>query len=156
MKETSSTSTTMSRAETVTQSNKKSMQESVPVNFSSEVVNILKDLHSNQNKVNDKLEKLSSQVDSLYDSYSYENDNDYEQYDENVDPDQSFERSDGPQSGCSEPPNKKQKTTEDSVFRKISKKFNPKESVDSEVDEDLASFINSTFRDGYLMRGKVN
>lgn len=150
-KETPGTSMTASSTGAVTQSNKKSTQESVPANFSSEVVNILKELHSNQNKVNDKLEKLSSRVDSLYDSYSYENENEnyeYDQYDENVDPDQSFERSEAPLSVCSEPPTKKQKTSEDSVFKNISEKFNPKETVDSEVDEDLASFINSTFRDG--------
>lgn len=46
-----------------------------------------------------------------------------------------------------EPPSKKQKT-DNSIFKNISEKFNPKETVDNEVNEDLAQFINATFRDG--------
>ena len=149
----------------VTRKNKKSTEAvatRTSANFNSEVVSILKELNSKHNKVTDQLEKLSSRVDNIYESYSQENDfqtydydqyYDYENYEscetENVapvDPDEQFD--DASVSICSEPPIKKQKTAKDSVFKNISEKFNPKESVDSAVNEDLAFFINSTFRDG--------
>lgn len=157
-------SSTKQTAGVVTRTNKKSTEAvatrtTTSSNFNTEIVSILQELNSKHNKVTDQLEKLSSRVDNIYESYSQENDYetyDYDQYDyyescetENeapVDPDQQLD--DASISICSEPPHKKQKTAENSVFKNISEKFNPKESVDSAVNEDLASFINSTFRDG--------
>lgn len=40
--------------------------------YNTEVLTVLKELSSNQNKINDKIEKLSSRVDSLYDNQDYE------------------------------------------------------------------------------------
>ena len=129
--------------------------------FSSEVVGILKELHQNQTKVNERLETLSSRVDAIYnDSYSYdelapydENEFDYEQYPEyddayeNRDLDQSSEAVSSV-SVVSEPPSKIQKLEQDSVFKNISEKFNPKEMVDSNINDELAMFVNSAFREG--------
>ena len=41
-----------------------------------------------------------------------------------------------------EPPCKKQKM-DDSIFKNISEKFNPKKIVDSEINGDLAQFVNN-------------
>lgn len=158
-------SSTKQTAGVVTRKNKKSTEAvatRTSANFNSEIVSILRELNSKHNTVSDQLEKLTSHVDNICESYSQENDfeaceydqyYDYENYKSSetenvapVDPDQQFD--DASVSICSEPPIKKQKTAEDSVFKNISEKFNPKESVDSAVNEDLASFINSTFRDG--------
>ena len=68
---------------------------------------------------------------------------------ENVDPvcsehDQSV---DG-ESVVSEPPNKKQKLEAGSVFKNINDKFNPKETVDNDINSELGDFINTAFREG--------
>ena len=130
--------------------------------FNAEVAGILKELHNNQNKFSDRLEKLSSRVDSLYDySYDVSYDAQYEETSdenyhvqhedayENVDPvcsehDQSV---DG-ESVVSEPPNKKQKLEAGSVFKNINDKFNPKETVDNDINSELGDFINTAFREG--------
>lgn len=137
-------------------SSKPSQQQVVnPVVFNAEVAGILKELNDNQHKISDKLESLSSRVDTLYEyPYEYEQGEQSEQYEahvyenadlENLDPELSLEVS-SVVSEISEPPNKKQKT--DSIFKNISEKFNPKEQVDSEINEELAEFINSAFIDG--------
>lgn len=117
--------------------------------YNTEVLGVLKELNANQNKINEKIEKLSSRVDSFYDNQDYDyNDECY--YDSSAygvanSPtdtlDESYEMF------LSEPPSKKQKT-DDSIFKNISEKFNPKETVDIEINEDLAEFVNATFRDG--------
>ena len=111
--------------------------------FTAEVVNILKELHGNQNKVNERLEVLATRVDKIWDYEEpvYDYGEDYYESENSEYPDQVVDLD-------SEPPTKKQKVSPDSVFKNISEKFNPKESVDLEVNEDLASFVNSTFRDG--------
>ena len=43
---------------------------------------------------------------------------------------------------------KKTKTDEESVFKSLSEKFQNSESVDCEIDEHLAEFINQSFRNG--------
>lgn len=40
--------------------------------YDTEMLGILKELSSNQNKINDKMEKLTSRVDSLYEPQNYE------------------------------------------------------------------------------------
>ena len=118
--------------------------------YNTEVLGVLKELSNNQNKINDKTEKLSSRVDSLYEYDYYEN-----YYDDNAEecvaaiptPHDSVAESFGSQSPLSEPPTKKQKA-DDSIFKNISEKFNPKETVDNEINPDLAEFVNAAFRDG--------
>ena len=53
-----------------------------------------------------------------------------------------------------EPPCKKQKM-DDSIFKNISEKFNPKKIVDSEINGDLAQFVNNTFQDGISDEGQA-
>ena len=57
---------------------------------------------------------------------------------------ESFGSSQSP--SLSEPPTKKQKA-DDSIFKNISEKINPKETVDNEINPDLAEFVNAAFRD---------
>ena len=99
--------------------------------FNAEVTGILKELHENQNKMSDRLEKLSSRVDTIYnypnEEYQYEGSYDYEteQYEdidlENIDPsgNESFESA----SEVSEPPKKMQKLDKNSIFKNISEKL---------------------------------
>ena len=132
--------------------------------YNSEVLGILKELSSNHTIFSDKLEKLSSRVDSIYNgsnecdygdnqsenSYmSNEHyDQDYENYayggdiiqEDTADP--QFLEEDSEES-----PPKKQKT-DGSIFKNISEKFNPKEVTDHDIDSDLKDFINVTFREG--------
>ena len=82
-----------------------------------------------------------------------ENEFDYEQYPEY---DDAYENRDLDQSSeavssvflVSEPPSKIQKLEQNSVFKNISEKFNPKEIVDSNINDELAVFVNSAFREG--------
>ena len=118
--------------------------------YNSEVLGILKELSSNHTIFSDKLEKLSSRVDSIYNgsnecdygdnqsenSYmSNEHyDQDYENYayggdiikEDTADP--QFLEEDSEES-----PPKKQKT-DSSIFKNISEKFNPKEVTDHDID----------------------
>ena len=79
-------SSTKQTAGVVTRKNKKpteAVATCTSANFNSKVVSILKELNSKHNKVTDQLEKLSSRVDNIYESYSQENDfqtYDYDQY----------------------------------------------------------------------------
>ena len=144
-------SATSSTAGGASQGSKPNQQ---PVNFNAEVAGILKELNENQHKINERLDSLSSRMDSMtyeYPGCDYEADH-YEpndQYDngeiENTDPDQSLEGS-SVIYDTSEPPSKKQRT--DSIFKNINVKFNLKEQVDSDVNEELAEFVNSAFIDG--------
>lgn len=111
-------------------------------NVNKEVMLILRDLNNNLNKQNEKveaqnarIEHIAQQLDSFY-------------YDENVDlnePEEleQYETFDTD----SEPPIKIQKT-DDSVFKSLSEKFQSTESVDPEVNDDLAAFVNNAFRNG--------
>ena len=46
------------------------------------------------------------------------------------------------------PLSKKQRTDDGSVFKSLSEKFNKSESVDAEINDDLAGFVNNSFRSG--------
>ena len=128
--------------------------------YNSEVLGILKELSSNQNKFSDKLEKLSSRVDSIYDYDQYvDNQSEGSHITEQFDQDQDFENYpyDAAQDDCADPPlleddcnesSPKQQKTDGSIFKNISEKFNPKEVTDHDIDLDLKDFINATFRDG--------
>ena len=132
--------------------------------YNSEILGIHKELSSNHTKFSDKLEMLSSRVDSIYngsnecdyDDNQSENsymstehyDQDYENYayggdiiqEDTADP--QFLEEDSEES-----PPKKQKT-DSSIFKNISEKFNPKEVTDHDIDSDHKDLINVTFREG--------
>ena len=122
--------------------------------YNSEVLGVLKELSSNQNKINDKLEKLSSRVDSLYE-YGQENEYEDEEADRSWN---AFVYGDSDQEESTDPPMQedpcdvecppKRQKTDASVFKNISDKFNPKEVTDNDIDEEFAEFLNSAFRDG--------
>ena len=98
------------------------------MNFNAEVAGILKELNENQHKINERLDSLSSYMDSMtyeYPGCDYEADH-YEpsdQYDsgeiENTDPDQSLEGSSVVYDN-SEPPSKKQKQNQSSRISMLS------------------------------------
>ncbi|MEW8548333.1 MAG: hypothetical protein AB2693_32925 [Candidatus Thiodiazotropha sp.] len=132
-------------------------QTITPAMFNSEVAGILKELHDNQTKISNKLDNLSTRVDNIYDYSNEEYEGSLDTYDaeqyenvcvdgdfENVDPNETYEGA----SVVSEPPTKIQKLDKSSIFKNISDKFNPKEVVDSDINEELAEFINSAFREG--------
>ncbi|MES9883155.1 MAG: hypothetical protein ABW185_20010, partial [Sedimenticola sp.] len=81
-----------------------------------------------------------------YDDYECdENVSEYHPYDpENCIDTESLEEG----ASAYEPSLKKQKMSEHSVFKNLCDKFNHKEVVDSEVNDDLVGFINTAFRDG--------
>ncbi|MEW8548536.1 MAG: hypothetical protein AB2693_33970 [Candidatus Thiodiazotropha sp.] len=119
--------------------------------FNKEMMGILQELNtkltSQAEKVdgqNARIDQLVQRVDSLY---SYEGDPqlDYEdQYELEEEPCEAPDNL----VHDSEQPAKKTKTDEESVFKSLSDKFQDSESVDCEVDEYLAEFINKSFRSG--------
>ena len=128
------------------------------VNFNSEAIAILREINSNQNKTNDKFEKLSHRVDELYNmqgdyeceaeafpvydtqSFGYYPDND-EQYLECED--ESYVNV----SESNESP-KRPAEEQDNVFAPYLKKFKKIDSVDKDVALPLADIVNTAFRDG--------
>lgn len=117
-------------------------------NFNKEMMSILQELNTKITTQSEKVEgqnartdQLVQRVDSLY---SYEGDVqlDYEEKYEPEDASEDILVHD------SEPPTKKTKTDEESVFKSLSDKFQDSESVDCEVDDYLAEFINKSFRNG--------
>ena len=112
---------------------------------------ILKDLNTKMTKRNEKVEDQNARIDQLVhrvDSFcSYEVDeqlgynDDYEFEDESGENGLIYD---------SEPPMKKTKTDEESVFKSLSEKFQNSETVDCEVAEHLAEFINQSFRNGII------
>ena len=110
--------------------------------YNNEILGVLKELSSNQSKINDKIEKLLSRVDSLYETPVYEYEESDFEYTDARDDEGSFETFHFKNLHA-----KKQKMDE-SIFKNISEKFNPKEVMDSEINDGLAQFVNNTFRDG--------
>ena len=106
---------------------------------------ILKELNSNVLQQGEQIKKLSDRVDFLYDDSNY--DPYYENYDDEYEGTNCLEHT---SPHCDEndsedcPPSKKTKTT----FKGLSDKFLLAEKVDNEVNEDLAQFVNSSFRSG--------
>ena len=116
-------------------------------------MHILRDLNNNLSKQNEKVEAQNERIDKLfqkvesfcsYDEHQLDYDDDG--YDEN-----EFGEPSETGSLCdveSEPPTKKAKIDEGSVFKALYEKFHNSESTDSEVDENLAEIINHAFRSG--------
>ncbi len=122
-------------------------------------------MNQNQTSTREALDKMNRRVDSLYDQFEQpeqlqyddyecdENVSEYHPYDPTIDIDtESLEEGASTYETVIE---KNRKMSEPSVFKNLCDKFNHKEVVDSEVNDDLAGFINTAFRDGSQMNGKM-
>lgn len=121
-------------------------------NVNIEVLKILQELNNTVNKQHSDIQALSSRVDQLYEyDYGYD-ENDCENVDlaGSVPQSNQLSQSETEDNDMEivvgdEPPSKKQKTT---LFKGLSDKFLLAEKVDAEVNDDLALFVNSSFRNG--------
>ena len=113
-----------------------------------EMLSILREMNSNITKQGDQLVKLSDRVDSFYADNGTDYQEEYFEQDDYYEPeaeDESLSHSQFSDENQPPPP-KKQKT--ESLFKDWSDKFQTTEKVDNEVNEDLAHFVNSSFRSG--------
>ena len=119
-------------------------------NFNKELMLILKDLNTKITNQNEKVESRNVRIDQLVhkvDSFCSHEDDEQLDYDDYEPEDDSCEN------GLiqdSEPLMKETKTDEESVFKSLSEKFQNSESVDCEIDEHLAEFINLSFQNGII------
>lgn len=115
----------------------------------SEMLNILKEIRTEQTKTNERVETMNKRIDALYDDdYDYEDNNeDYCQDDED-DACDDVQADENTNSG--EPPSKKQKSSEneETRFTSMGKKFRSGEKCASPINEQLASNITDIFRNG--------
>lgn len=111
-----------------------------------EVLKILQELNTNVNKQGKDLKALSERVDALYESEGDENyDYTAEVYTEDDYLCDSGQVSDhDTESDPLVSPSKKPK----SLFQGLSDKYLLSDKVDSEINNDLASFVNTSFRNG--------
>ena len=122
--------------------------------FNAEAISILREMHNNQNKTNEKVEMLATKVDELYnwgnehyDEYEYEGSQNYEI---DVDDDQlsgiassievinPIEQTDAA----------KRPAEESDVFSRYLKKFKKTDEVDKDINPMLADVVNNAFREG--------
>ena len=91
---------------------------------------------------NTRIEKISQKLNSMY----------YYDDSENLGPDSCIETGDYSQEipvcEVEEPPVKRSRTVDGSVFKTLTEKFQSTESLDAEVNENLASFVNNAFHNG--------
>lgn len=124
--------------------------------YNKEVMHILRDLNNNLSKQNEKVEAQNERIDKLFQKVESFYQNDEQQFDGvDYNYDDCYESDSGEpcESGSVhelelEPPTKKAKTDDSSVFKALYEKFQNSESTDSEVDENLAEIINHAFRNG--------
>ena len=110
-----------------------------PSSMNKEMISILREMNTNLNKQSDKLEKLSQRVDYIYE---YDDTCDNEGfYDEDFETVQETECL----SDIVEPCAKKPRCEK---FKDLSEKFQIVDKVDNEINDDLAQFVNSSFRGG--------
>jgi len=131
-----------------------------PKDVSKEVLLILQEMNVNLNKQSSKIEKQDDRIEEIYnrlDTAPYEHYDESYNYDESA---ESYYENDQGTDGAAievesqasdthpvggEPPQKKQKA---GVFSSLSQKFLQREDVDNEVNDDLANFVNQSFRAG--------
>lgn len=130
----------------------KPQELSNPGALNKEVMLILRDLNNNMNKQNEKVEQQNNRIElisqKLDSFYSYDDNNGVQDeyceiVDEGCDDSSLYE-----DSSEVEPPQKKQKTDDASVFKSLTDKFQNSETVDCEINDDLAFFVNNAFRNG--------
>lgn len=108
-------------------------------------------------KQDERIEQISQKLESWFDDPGEEYD-DY-QYDceYSVHDDESEISCNQPdKDASSEPAPKKQKTSENSIFKSLGEKFLQVETVDNEVNDDLANFVNTAFRSGISEEKQVD
>ena len=116
---------------------------------------ILKELNATMSKHGEHLQKLADRVDTLYDDSYYEYSDtgatgmDYDYYDDGT----ASQLSQFTGKECSESDSHSQcddisVKIQGTTFKGLSDKFLLAEKVDSEVNDDLAEFVNSSFRNG--------
>lgn len=120
--------------------------------FNQECLLILREMNSNINKTNNKVEQLTQRVDNLYEGeeqffdYEYpysENNNNYEQYDELGQDCVSVISSNTDKRSFDEV-----EDDDEDIFTSFIKKFKKADKVDPEVNQKIADMINATFREG--------
>jgi len=128
---------------------KKVPQKESPVE--KEVLLILREMNAKLNaqdarllKQEEKLESLNVNLTTCSDQYDYGEDYnvDYEQYEDSEVQNPEYQDTSSTVSVESE------KKGEKSVYRTVADKITRKEIVDNEINDDLAAFVNSSFRDG--------
>lgn len=134
----------------MTQSSKQNQPPPTSGAMNKEMISILREINANINKQGNKLENLSERVDSLYEGYDY----DYFEGEEectvensdsvNLDFD-SETHSHESASEFLEPAPKKPRTE---TFKDLSEKYQTSDKVDAEINDDLAQFVNRSFRSG--------
>lgn len=121
------------------------------VGFTKEISSMLKQVSENQNKLSDRFDQMSNRVDNLYQYVpSYDTgDEDYQEVD-NYECNESGSNpsADGENlDQCAEPTAKRLKL-DGGLFGSLADKYKHTELLDNEVDEQLANFVNSSFRGG--------
>ena len=131
-----------------------------PAAFNAEAIAILREMHSNQNKTNEKVETLALKVDELY---NFDYDNEYDNFEEQQDLDLYEDPHDTADETSthgssihidiaeSEGTSKRPMTSEDAddpVFGRYLKKFKKSDPVEKEVNPGLAKLVNNAFREG--------
>lgn len=127
---------------------------SSPIDFNAEAIAILRQMNTNQNKTNEKVEQLSQRVDEIYnmseqcddycDDYEYENCDPSMMYGEQEEDISSLSG----MSGTSQQKRQVEESESDGVFASYLKKFKKTDSVEEEINPQLASIVNNAFREG--------
>ena len=129
-----------------------------PAAFNAEAIAILREMHSSQNKTNEKVESLALKVDELYNfDYMYDENNNFEP----IEDPQDFALYEEPQDVSSYQgdsaihidqdegsPKRPNDDAGDSVFGRFLKKFKKTDPVDKDVNPGLAEVVNNAFREG--------
>ena len=115
-----------------------------------DVLLVLQELSAKLTTQNKRIEKQDETIETLVqkiDSFANYDQEEYQYQEQDVETAGSYFSEDN-DVDSNEPCLKKQKTSENSVFKNVSQKFQQIEAVDGEVNNDLASFVNSSFRSG--------
>lgn len=113
---------------------------STPQGLNKEVLLILQELNKNVNAQNTRLEKQEERLKLLSDRMSNTENDLYEYYEDCQD--------DSPVSEACNASTVNEECPSSSVFKSLVDKFQQIDAVDAEVNEDLAGFVNSSFRNG--------
>ncbi|MES9884830.1 MAG: hypothetical protein ABW185_28625 [Sedimenticola sp.] len=118
--------------------------------FTEEISSILKQMNDSQQKLSEKVDNMSGRVNSLYDYIPYD-----EYYEEENTPSQfQLDETSSPVDIVSEeqfePPTKCAKISGETtgVFSSLLGKYKQSELLDNEIDDELAEFVNKSFRGG--------
>ena len=122
-----------------------------PGNINSEVLFILKELNNKFNKQGSKIETLAKRVDELYECETYENQETeppYSSYQYSEPDEYSYTNTQYEDDSVSSEPPQKKSCLENDKFKDLCDKYQIAEKCDHEINDNLAAFINSSFRNG--------